>query len=392
MSDNTHFSAYGAQVIAGLVAGAVKDMGLSISPFVIDPGITEPEPEPEVQQYEEDFEGDPAAAQYSMVNATGIAGTMAGTVTEENGNKVLSVTGSGSGNRAKVFRLFDAVDGDIVDADFNWHSGNVGAAPSEGHLSLQDASENIIFTLFTKTGTASPNTNIHYFTGPYTPDYGTGTTAIPGGGTATDIAKNQWVNVKLKIDFAGKSLDLTLTSLANPSVTQTIRDIPLSPGVYDNNVRGLRFLGTRKGGGGTLNWTAKIDNVKIEGTKLPVAAGDMAALIALHQELKAMELSGYTEASVAVLQRAMNAAEALIGTEATQAQINHAVNMLTVARDSLTSEARGILACTPSILAPAAQQKAIRRWMPTAPTWKGTGTASPTLRWFRTRTGQPAIR
>lgn len=149
---------------------------------MIDPGITEPEPEPEVQRYEENFEGDPAAAQYSMVNATGTAGTMAGTVTEENGNKVLSVTGSGSGNRAKVFRLFDAVNGDIVNVDFNWHSGNVGAVPSEGHLSLQDANENLIFTLFTKTGAASPNTNIHYFTGPYTPDYGTGITAIPGAG------------------------------------------------------------------------------------------------------------------------------------------------------------------------------------------------------------------
>ncbi|OMG00993.1 SGNH/GDSL hydrolase family protein [Paenibacillus sp. FSL R7-0337] len=341
VSDNTHFSTYGAQVIAGLVAGAVKDMGLSISPFVIDPGITEPEPEPEVQRYEENFEGDPAAAQYSMVNATGTAGTMAGTVTGENGNKVLSVTGSGSGNRAKVFRLFDAVNGDIVNVDFNWHSGNVGAVPSEGHLTLQDANENLIFTLLTKTGAASPNTNIHYFTGPYTPDYGTGTTAIPGGGTATNIPKNQWVNVKLKIDFAGKTLDLTLTSLANPSVTQTIRDIPLSPGVYANNVRGLRFLGTRKGGGGTLNWTTQIDNVKIEGTKLPAAAGDMAALIALHKEVKAIDLASYTEASVAVVHRALSAAEALIGTTASQAQINHAVNMLTVARDSLTSEAVG---------------------------------------------------
>lgn len=149
------------------------------------------------------------------------------------------------------------------------------------------------------------------------------------------------MNIKLKIDFAEKSLDLTLTSLANPSVTQTIRDIPLSPGVYDNNVRGLRFLGTRKGGGGTLNWTTQIDNVKIEGMKLPVAAGDMTALIALHQEVKAIDLTSYTEASVAVVHRALNAAEALIGTTASQAQIDHAVNMLKVARDSLTREPAG---------------------------------------------------
>lgn len=149
------------------------------------------------------------------------------------------------------------------------------------------------------------------------------------------------MNVKLKIDFTGKTLDLTLTSLANPSVTQTITDIPLSPGVYANNVRGLRFLGTRKGGGGTLNWTTQIDNVKMEGTKLPVAAGDMAALIALHQEVKAIDLAPYTEASAAVVHRALSAAEALIGTTASQAQIDHAVNMLTVARDSLTSEVAG---------------------------------------------------
>lgn len=341
VGDNTHFSSYGAQVIAGLVAGAVKDMGLTISPLVIDPDITEPEPEPEVQVYEENFEGDPAAAQYSMVNATGIAGTMTGTVTELSGNKVMSVTGSGSGNRAKVFRLFDAVNGDIVNVNFNWHSGNVGATPSEGHLTLQDANENILLTLLTKTGTTSPGTKIHYFVGPYTPDYGTGTTAVPDGGIATDILKNQWVNANVKINFAEKNIDLTLTSLADPTVTQTIKDIPMSPGVYANNVRGFRFLGTRKGGGGTLSWTTQIDNVKLEGKMLPPVAGDQAALIALHQEVKALDLSTYTDTSVAVLNKALAVVEAVLGTSATQAQVDHAVNLLTVARESLTSSPAG---------------------------------------------------
>nr|WP_254438645.1 rhamnogalacturonan acetylesterase [Paenibacillus sp. DCT19] len=177
INDNTHFSSYGAQRIAGLVAGAVKDMGLSISSLVIDPDITEPEPEPEIQLYEEDFEGAAADYQYAMVNATGIAGTMAGTVVEQSGNKVLSVTGSGSGHRAKVFRLFDAVNGDKVDVNFDWQSGNVSAYPSEGHLTVQDSNENALFTLFTKTG----STKIHYFVGAYNPDYGTGDSAIPEG-------------------------------------------------------------------------------------------------------------------------------------------------------------------------------------------------------------------
>ncbi|WP_442031546.1 rhamnogalacturonan acetylesterase [Paenibacillus sp. 2KB_22] len=129
INDNTHFSSYGARKIAGLVAGAVKNMELSISALVIDPDISEPEPEPETQLYEEDFEGDAAGYQYAMVNATGIAGTMAGTVVEQSGNKVLSVAGSGSGNRAKVFRLFDAVNGDQVNVNFDWQSGNVSAYP-----------------------------------------------------------------------------------------------------------------------------------------------------------------------------------------------------------------------------------------------------------------------
>ncbi|AIQ18502.1 hypothetical protein H70357_18695 [Paenibacillus sp. FSL H7-0357] len=341
VGDNTHFSSYGAQVIAALVAGAVKDMDLSISPYVIDPDILEPEPEPEIQVYEENFEGDPAASEYALVNATGIGGQMTGTVAEQNGNKVLSLSGSGSGHRAKVFRLFDAVNGDIVNVNFDWHSGNVGASPSEGHLSLQDANENIIFTLLTKTGSTSPDTKIHYFAGPYTADYGTGISAVPEGGTATNILKNQWVNVDVKINFAKKMIDLTLTSLADPSVTQTIEDIPMNPGVYANNARALRFLGTRKGGGGTLNWTTQIDNVKIEGTKLPPVAGDQKALIALHDKVKALDLSAYTEASKAVLNKALAAVEAIIGTEATQAQVDHVLNMLTVARDSLTSEPVG---------------------------------------------------
>lgn len=253
----------------------------------------------------------------------------------------MSVTGSGSGNRAKVFRLFDAVNGDIVNVNFNWHSGNVGATPSEGHLTLQDANENILLTLLTKTGTTSPGTKIHYFVGPYTPDYGTGTTAVPDGGIATDILKNQWVNANVKINFAEKKIDLTLTSLAEPTVTQTIKDIPMSPGVYANNVRGFRFLGTRKGGGGTLSWTTQIDNVKLEGKMLPPVAGDQAALITLHQEVKALDLSTYTDTSIAVLNKALAVVEAVLGTAATQAQVDHAVNLLTVARESLTSSPAG---------------------------------------------------
>ncbi|WP_346768709.1 GDSL-type esterase/lipase family protein [Paenibacillus sp. HB172176] len=336
VSDNTHFNGYGAQVIAGLVAEAVQEMGLSISPFVIDPYEAEPEPEPENPVYVEDFEGDPNAAQYAMVNATGIAGQMSGTVVDDNGNKVLSVTGSGSGNRSKVFRIFDAVGGDIVHVNFDWHSGNVGGYPTEGHLSLQDANENLILTLYTTSGT---NTPIGYFAGYYAPDYGSNNTTIPEGGQTTSIAKNQWVNVDATINFAEKTIDLTLTSLADSSVTQTIENIPMSAGTaYGDNVRAMRFLGTRKGGGAILNWTTMIDNVQIEGEELPPATGDQTALSALYEEVKGLDLSGYTEASKAVLNRALAAAEAIIGTEATQEQVDHAFNMLTVARDSLTSE------------------------------------------------------
>lgn len=338
INDNTHFSSYGAQIIAGLVAGAVKEMELSISPLVIDLGTTEPEPEPESQIYFEDFEGDPTQVQYAMVNAGGISGTMTGTVVEQSGNKVLSVAGSGAGNRARVFRLFDAVGGDIVNVNFDWHSGNVGASPSEGHLTLQDANENIIFTLYTTSGT---NTAIRYFSGHYTPSYGTGNTAIPEGGVATTINKNQWVNVDVTLNFAEKKIDLTLTSLADGS-EQTINDIPMSAGTaYADNVRGIRFLGTRKSGGGTLSWTTQIDNVRIEGTKLPPSAGDQSALVALYEEVKELDLSAYTEASKAVLNRALAAAEEIIGSEATQDQVDHVFNMLTVARESLTSEPAG---------------------------------------------------
>ncbi|WP_277714049.1 GDSL-type esterase/lipase family protein [Paenibacillus mucilaginosus] len=339
VSDNTHFSGYGAQVIAGLVAGAVKPLNLSISPYVINPDLVEPEPEPEIQLYEENFEGDPAAIQYAMVNAAGISGTMTGTVVEQNGNKVLSVTGGGSGNRAKVFRLFDAVNGDVVRVNFDWHSGNVGAFPSEGHLSLMDANENVILTLYTTSGT---NTRIGYYPGLYTASYGTGSTAIPDGGVTTNVYKNQWVNVDAAIHFAEKKIDLTLTSLTDPNVTQTIKGIPMSSGTaYTDNVRGMRFLGTRKSGGGTLSWTTQIDNVWMEGTKLTPTAGDQTALIALHEEVKALDLSAYTEHSTAVLNRALAAAEAIIGTEAAQAQVDHVFNMLTVAKESLTSEPTG---------------------------------------------------
>ncbi|OWA37531.1 hypothetical protein B9G55_05620 [Saccharibacillus sp. O16] len=334
IGDNTHFSSYGAAKIAGLVANAVKGMELSISPLVIDPDLEEPEPEPEAQRYEENFEGDPAAFQYALINATGIGGTMVGTVVEQNGSKVLSFTGSGSGNRAKTFRLFDAVNGDKVTMSWDWNSGSVAAYPSEGHVTIQDANENALFTLATQNG----SDHLRYFVGPYTPDYGTGTTALPEGGTATTLAKNQWVHVEAAINFASKTLDLKLTSKNNPSITQTIEGLKLSPAAYANNVRSMRFLGTRKGGGGTLNWTTAIDNVQIEGVKLPPESGDQEALVALYKELQKLDLSSYTEASRAVLNRAMTAAEAILDKTATPAQVKHALNMLTTARDSLKSE------------------------------------------------------
>lgn len=333
VNDNTHFSSFGAQKIAGLVAKAVKDMGLSISSLIIDPDISEPEPEPEIQRYEENFEGDSADYKYSMVNAAGIAGTLAGTIVEQDGNKVLSISGGGSGHRAKAFRLFDAVNGDIVNVNFDWHSGNVINYPSEGHLTVQDSSDNNLFTLVAKNSSE----HIHYFVGPYTADYGTGFTAIPEGGQATVIPKNQWFNVDASINFANKTMDLTLKSLKDSTIAQTIENIPLSPGVYADNVRSIRFLGTRKSGSGTLNWTTQIDNIRIEGTQLPPEETDQTTLIALYDEIKSLDLSSYTELSKAVLKRALTAAEAILGTEATQAQINHAVNMLTVARNSLTS-------------------------------------------------------
>ncbi|CAM3460917.1 MULTISPECIES: rhamnogalacturonan lyase family protein [Saccharibacillus] len=335
VGDNTHFSGYGAQQIAGLVANAVKDLNLGLSPLVIDPDLEQPEPEPQAQLYEEDFEGDPAAARYALVNAAGFGGTMAGTVTEQAGGKVLSLSGSGSGHRAKTFRLFDAVNGDKVQVQFDWNSGSVGASPSEGHLTLQDANDNALITLVSKTSADK----LHYFVGPYAADYGTGTTAIPGGGVATTIPKNDWVRVDAAINFANRTMDLTLRSLSDPSVTQTVEGLALSPAAYADNVRSIRFLGTRKSGSGTLNWTTAIDNVRIEGTQLPPQTGSKEALMKLHAELQALDLSPYTAASQAVLRRALAAAQEILDTAAaTQAQVDHARHTLQVAKDSLTRE------------------------------------------------------
>lgn len=335
VNDNTHFSAYGAGVIAGLVAKDVQERDWAIADYVVQPDDEEPEPEPESQIYREDFEGLSGDIQYAWVNATGIGGQMSGAVAAQSGNNVMSVTGSGAGHRARVFRLFDAVNGDIVNVNFDWNSGNVGAFPSEGHLSLMDANENLILTLYSTSGT---NTRIGYFAGYYPATYANNT-AIPEGGQLTDITKNQWINVDANLNFAEKTIDLKLTSLANSAVTQTIQNIPMSAGTsYANNVRGLRFLGTRMGGGGTLNWTTQIDNIAIEGRKLPPVLGDQTALIALHADAKTMELSGYTEQSVAVLSKALTAAEAIIGTEATQGKVDHAFRMLTIAIASLTNQ------------------------------------------------------
>src|SRR5690606_7948702 len=126
VSDNTHFSQLGAQAIAKIVAEAVEELELTISPYVIDPEFVMPEPEPEAQVFEEDFEPDGSVDAYSIVNATGYGWQLAPFIEEYDGSTVLRFTGGGSGPRARVFRLFDPIGGNLIKMNFDWHPGTIG--------------------------------------------------------------------------------------------------------------------------------------------------------------------------------------------------------------------------------------------------------------------------
>ncbi|HIW31950.1 MAG TPA: hypothetical protein IAA29_04100, partial [Candidatus Paenibacillus intestinavium] len=325
VSDSTHFSMLGAQAIAKLVAETVEVMELPISQYVIDPEFVLPEPEPEAQVYEEDFEPDGSVDGYSIVNATGFGGTLGNTLEEVDGSTVLQFKGGGSGPRARVFRVLEPIAGNLIHMNFDWHPGTIALTPNQGTISIQDSNENILLTLYAKSDADA--TSIDYSIGPNEDNR-----------ASTTVMNKQWLNVDLTINYQEKTMDLTLTSRADSSQNSTITGIEIPSGInYQENVRAIRFLGTRASGR-NLDWTTYLDNVNISGEFLPPKPGDKASMIALYEELKVRDISSYTAESVAVLNIALAEVEAVLEDILTQEQVMHLLNVLTVASDSLTIE------------------------------------------------------
>ncbi len=166
-------------------------------------------------------------------------------------NNVLKLSAGGNGIRAsqKVFAN-PIVNGKII-FDFDW---NVGAPSASygGQLSIEDANNKRYLTLETNN-----NAEMTYSTG------GTAANSSIAGtkvGTGFNV-NNTTYNIKATLNFALKTIDLTVTNKANPAITSTINNIPFNAATtYTNTISKIQFVATRSG---SMSWTTWIDNFNV---------------------------------------------------------------------------------------------------------------------------------
>lgn len=326
VGDSTHFKELGAEVIAQVVAEMVKVMGLSISRYVVEREIVIPEPGAQFSVFEEDFEDEESPNGYTLPTAPGNNAGLFSSIVEIGGSQVLELGQSGaSGPRGSLFHLNESIAGNRITVNFDWNvSAHAATNGNEGRMSVLDSNGTALFSFITSLNGNAP---LQYVVGPNLDNR-----------TTTEIMSRQWVNVDLTLRYQDKAYDLIITSKEDEAQKLEVTDIPFPSGVvYQEDIRSLRFEGTRYGGGPLLNWTTHLDNITITGEVLPPKEGDKGPLTALYDELKALNLDGYTTESAAVLTKALARVEEELENLLTQDQVNHLMNVLGVARDSLST-------------------------------------------------------
>ena len=219
------------------------------------------------------------------------AGVFSSEVTKEAANidnNVLKLSAGGNGIRAsqKVFAN-PIVNGKVI-FDFDW---NVGAPSASygGQLSIEDANNKRYLTLETNN-----NAEMTYSTG------GTAANSSIAGtkvGTGFNV-NNATYNINATLNFALKTIDLTVTNKANPAITSTINNIPFNAATtYTNSINKIQFVATRSGG---MSWSTWIDNLNV------YAAAPVPASVSMNKSyLHLLNIAG-TRSNTAQLSAVVN--------------------------------------------------------------------------------------
>ncbi|ULO09799.1 Ig-like domain-containing protein [Paenibacillus sp. 19GGS1-52] len=231
---------------------AVKGGTATISAVTADGGYIASAPV-YVPAISESFDNRTAADNWSTsVGTAGGSGTLGGAVTANNGNNVFQISGGGSGVRSTQKTFSPVVSSQLVQLDFDW---NVGAATNTngGMLSVEDSAGKRYLTLQTKAAT-----ELIYAVG------GTATNAaVAGSNVGTGFNVNSALyHVEIQLDFATRTIDLTVTNKGNPTLTATHSNIPFDPAtIYTNTVGKIQFALQRSSG--SSSWTSFLDNFNV---------------------------------------------------------------------------------------------------------------------------------
>lgn len=166
-------------------------------------------------------------------------GSTTATIIDQNGNKVLQTTGSGSGTRSIVKTFSPALNHSKLSIVLDWNPGLVTTASNSSELLIQDVEKNPIFRVVKLGGT---NGAIHYGFGNSGADL-TGT--LPSN---LIIADNSWIQVQMDFDFVSEKVLLSLTDLAHPENKVILPDFDLKNIQYVNHIGSLSIVGNRASG------------------------------------------------------------------------------------------------------------------------------------------------
>ncbi|MDR1676711.1 MAG: Ig-like domain-containing protein, partial [Tannerella sp.] len=201
--------------------------------------------------------------------------------------------GSGNGNRGTAWPLSGAISGGVINLKFDWFAGLVTTNSNTGVLSIQDATSPIPNKIlsFIYANTSLTN-HFRYLTGSYTPS---GDDPPKGIAIENITALDRWYTLDITIDYHANECAFTITNRDNPSVTQTVTNISLSP-VYSPqpNIGSLYINGLRAATQG-LNITSAIDNFryKVVDATLPTYAVTSLSVDGLDQVAPGREILVY---------------------------------------------------------------------------------------------------
>jgi uncharacterized protein YjdB len=133
--------------------------------------------------------------------------------------------------------------------------------------------------------------------------YSTGGTAANSSIAGTKVGtgfnvNNATYNIKATLNFALKTIDLTVTNKANPAITSTINNIPFNAATtYTNSINKIQFVATRSG---SMSWSTWIDNLNV------YAAAPVPASVSMNKSyLHLLNIAG-TRSNTAQLSAVVN--------------------------------------------------------------------------------------